>query len=162
MRHLGFAAAGVASAALTLTALGTTTASAAPQPARSGGTISAGAPTADCGGNPYHLRVLQAIDASPSGRSLTARNTKYFCGFDDGYFAPVGKPTKFHFAPGAKATLLNGVHEEKVSLTDLLRRVHTCKSNRSAVHWPSSCNNQYVITVNKAGAITTIAQRYHP
>ncbi|MGK4584022.1 hypothetical protein [Kitasatospora sp. HPMI-4] len=161
-RHFGFAAVGVASAALTLTAFGATAASAAPQAAHSGSTISAGEPTADCGGNPYHLRVLQAIDASPAGKSLTAQNTKYFCGDDDGYFAPVGKAKRFHFAPGAKATLLNGIHQEKVSLTDLLRRVHACKSNGNAVHWPSSCNSQYVITVNKAGAITTISQRYHP
>ncbi|MDH6130097.1 hypothetical protein [Kitasatospora sp. GP82] len=162
IRHLGLAAASVASATLTLTAFGATAASAAPQATRAGSAVSAAPSAADCGGNPYHLRVLQAIDASPSGKSLTAQNTKYSCGDDDGYFTPVGKPRKFAFAPGAKATLLNGIHSQKVSLTDLLQRVHACKTNSHAVNWPASCNSQYVITVNKAGAITTIAQRYHP
>ncbi|MGC0312326.1 hypothetical protein [Kitasatospora acidiphila] len=148
-RHFGFVAAGVASAALALTAFGATAASAAPS-------------AADCGGNPYHLRVLQAIDVSASGKSLIAENTKYTCGDDDGQFIPVGKPRKFTFAPGAKAFLLNRVHQQQVSVTDLLQRVHACKTNPGAVQYPASCRSQYVITVNKTGSITTIAQRYQP
>ncbi|MFB7666427.1 hypothetical protein ACFC1R_21155 [Kitasatospora sp. NPDC056138] len=161
-RHIGSAAVGVASATLILTAFGATAASAAPQAARAGGAVSAAPSAADCGGNPNHLRILQAIDASPSGRSLTAQETKYSCGDDDGQFTPVGKPKKFTFAPGAKATLLNGIHQRQVSLADLLGRVHTCKSSSGAVHYPASCNRQYGITVDKTGAITAIAQRYHP
>jgi hypothetical protein len=148
-RHFGLAAAGVASAALTLTMLGATAASAAPA-------------EGNCGGNPYHLRVLQAVDASAAGRSLTAQNTKYVCGDDDGQFIPVGKAKKFTFAPGVKATLLNRSRPQAVSLTDLLRRVHLCRGNPGAVPYPGSCRSQYVITVNKTGAITSIAQRYQP
>ncbi|MCC9307976.1 hypothetical protein LN042_12885 [Kitasatospora sp. RB6PN24] len=149
-RHFGFVAAGVASAALTLTALGATTASAAPS-------------AADCGGNANHMRVVQAIDVSASGKSLIGQNTKFDpCGYDDGVFIPVGKPKNFKFARGAKAFLLNRASGQEVSVADLLQRVHLCKGNPGAVQYPASCRNQYVITVNRSGAITTIAQRWRP
>lgn len=114
LRHLTVTV-GLACAALTLTAAGSAVASPLPQTTSVGSTSSVAEPTRDCTANAAGIRVLQVIDASASHRRLTAQDTKFICGGDDdGYFKPVGKAKQFAFAPGANASLLNGIHQKKV------------------------------------------------
>ncbi|WP_280716005.1 hypothetical protein [Kitasatospora sp. MAP5-34] len=119
----------------------------------------------DCTARAAGMRIIQTVDASASGATLTARETKFVCGGPndgDGYFLAVGKPEKFHFAAGASASVLNGIHSKQVSVAELLRFVHKCAgSGAGTVQYPSSCNGQFAITVNKAGKITAVKQRYH-
>ncbi|WP_327068417.1 hypothetical protein [Kitasatospora sp. NBC_01302] len=128
-------------------------------------------PTPDCtaaANHPGH-KVINATVAWGDPNRIGANATTFVCGPDvpnDGYYQAVAPNTGYTFAPGAKATLLGRYvstdPSTAVSITDLLTHINQCVQHPGA-DGPHLCyGNNYDITVNGAGQITTITELYHP
>ncbi|WP_329582737.1 hypothetical protein OG500_22135 [Kitasatospora sp. NBC_01250] len=134
-------------------------------------TAAAPTPGSDCtaaANHPGH-KVINATVAWGDPNRIGANATTFVCGPDvpnDGYYQAVAPNTGYTFAPGAKATLLGRYvstdPSTAVSITDLLTHINQCVQHPGA-DGPHLCyGNNYDITVNGAGQITTITELYHP
>lgn len=134
-------------------------------------TAAAPTPGSDCtaaANHPGH-KVINATVAWGDPNRIGANATKFVCGPDvpnDGYYQAVAPNTGYTFAPDAKATLLGRYistdPSTAVSITDLLTHINQCVQNPGA-DGPHLCyGNNYDVTVNGAGQITTITELYHP
>ncbi|WP_329569554.1 hypothetical protein [Kitasatospora sp. NBC_01266] len=127
-------------------------------------------PTADCTANANHPghTVINATVGWADPDRIGANATKFVCGPDvpnDGYYQPVNQNSSYTFAPGATAHLVGQYASEggmNVSIDTLLTHIVHCTTNNPTGN-PSPCyGNNYDITVDGSGRITSISELYHP
>ncbi|KQV17554.1 MULTISPECIES: hypothetical protein [unclassified Kitasatospora] len=158
-----------ATATATASATATPTASAKPSaPAASKSATKAGATPADCKANAAQVgRVIEAAEVGYATHVwMKAKETKFVCGPDvpgESYFEGTGAVKVFEFSNDVKTYVLADLKEKQLPLNDFMARAELCLTNRTAVQPPYNCyGNQFAVTVDSAGKISTIHQMFRP
>ncbi|MER8186991.1 hypothetical protein [Kitasatospora sp. NPDC094015] len=122
-------------------------------------------PVVDCTAaaqRPGH-QVVHVTAVSATG--LTAQKTVFTCGPDvdnDGYYTATGSAQPYHFASGATATVVDlgaGSAQRAVPLPTLVEHLGGCLAHADG----EQCfGDNYDVTVDSAGRVTTIAELFHP
>ncbi|WP_457032023.1 hypothetical protein [Kitasatospora sp. P5_F3] len=185
-RHLPVATAVLATAVLALTACGpkdpapatgpsltasaspSVTATVKPTASASRSATKAGATPADCKADAAQVgRVIEAAEVGYATHVwMKAKETKFVCGPDvpgESYFEGTGAVKVFEFSNEVKTYVLADLKEKQIPLNDFMARAELCLTNRTAVQPPYNCyGNQFTVTVDQAGKISTIHQMYRP